>query len=301
MMIWSISYHSWLGFVFLLISNITFVLSNQRIKLIKISTLISSYACLLIMLNYLYGLNVTSAELPYSIDGANIEQIGIIKYENYPGIHLIFKSILSIPFWIIMRQKYDPVTSNIYLTTTDVKKNKLTVLFLKPLRKIVTLSLMWIIILLLFILAVYEKATMSIYRIANMVLFFVFVLIFQLSINLWKKFLYTYWIMLIFFTESVLIVTYIYQFDAFLELQYHNAIGLKKYVTSELFVKLISLSTITILSGIQVNYFHAKFLKYFDSCRSAKVQKNKNEVDKKHYLIIVSLTVNFSKKNSKFF
>ncbi|XP_070509149.1 piezo-type mechanosensitive ion channel component-like [Chironomus tepperi] len=236
------------------------------------------------MLNYLYGLNVTGAELPYNIEGANIEQIGIIKYKNYPGIHLIFKSILAIPFWIIMRQKYDPITSNIYMTA-DVKENRMTNLVLKPLSKIMSFSLMWIIMLLLFIHAAYEKSQMTVFRIAKMVLFFVFVLIFQLSIKLWKNIMYTYWIVLIFFTKFVLIVTYIYQFDGFLELPYYNAIGLQKYVTSELFIKLMSLSSITILSGIQVNYFHAKFLKYFDSCGIAKAKESKGKEDKTHYIV----------------
>lgn len=212
MMIWSISYHSWLGFVFLIISNVIFVLSDQRIKLIKISTIIAIYACMLIMINYLYGLNVTGAELPYNIEGANAEQIGIIKYEDYPGIHLIFKSILSIPFWIVMRQKHDPITSNIYLTK-DIKKNKLIASFFKPLCKILSLSLMWIIMLLLFILAVYEEGPMSLFKISKMILFFVFVLAFQLSITLWKNIMYTYWIVLISFTKVVLFATYIYQFD----------------------------------------------------------------------------------------
>ena len=244
------------------------------------------------MLNYLYGLNVIGAELPYNIEGANIEQIGIIKYKNYTGIHLIFKSILSIPFWIILRQKYDPITSNIYLTT-DVKKNKLTMMFLKPLGKIMSFSLMWIIMLLLFVLAVYEKSPMSLFRITKMVLFFVFVLIFQLSISLWKNVMYTYWIILIFFTKSVLIMTYIYQFDGFETKTIYNAIGLQKYVTSELFVKLISLSTITILSGIQVNYFHVKFLKYFENCGTARKQKKGNvEEDKMNWIILVSLAKN---------
>ncbi|KAL7042426.1 hypothetical protein ACKWTF_001133 [Chironomus riparius] len=282
MVIWSISYHSWLGFVFLIISNVTFVLSNQRSKLIKMSTLISMYACLLIMLNYLYGLNVTGAELPYNIEGANIQQIGIIKYKDYPGIHLIFKSILAIPFWIIMRQKYDPITSNIYLTT-DVKENKLTTLILNPLGRIMSYSLMWIIMLLLLIFSVYEKNQMSVFRITNMVLLFVFVLVFQISITLWKNIMYTYWIVLIFFTKSILIVTYIYQFDGFSELPFYSAIGLQKYVTSELFMKLISLSTITTLSGIQVNYLHAKFLKYFESCGNSK--KIEDHEYKKDHLI----------------
>ena len=252
------------------------------------------------MINYLYGLNVTDAELPYNIQGANIQQIGIIKYKDYPGIHLIFKSILAIPFWIIMRQKYDPITSNIYLTT-DVKENKLTTLFLNPLCRIMSYSLMWIIMVLLFIFSVYEQSQMSVFRIANMVLLFVFVLIFQLSITLWKNIMYTYWIVLIFFTKSVLLVTYIYQFDGFSELPYYNAIGLHKYVTSKLFIKLISLSTITTLSGIQVNYLHAKFLKYFDSCGNS--MKNEDSEDKTHHLIIVShrKLIRFNNNNNSTF
>lgn len=293
MMIWSIVYHSWLGFIFLMISNGIFIQSNQRIRMIKMSPFVATYACMLILLNYVYGLNLTDNEMASSdsYGHVNMEQIGIIRYDSYNGTRLLLKSILTVPFWIVMRQKYDPRTSEIYLNT-QIEENKFSTYVLKPFLKFLTFSLMWIIVLLVFIMSVYEYNQMSIFRISNMIFFVVYMLTFQLSIKLWKKIMYIYWIALIFYTTAVLILTYVFQFDGFWELPYHAAIGLKKYKTSELFLKLLSLITITILSGFQLNYCHLKFINFLDN--SQIVRESPLEAPESNEDVVIKVRMIFS-------
>jgi len=48
-----------------------------------------------------------------------------------------------------------------------------------------------------------------------MSLFLLFLMVFQMSLHLWIKFLYGYWMFVIFYAMTILIIIYTYQFDYF--------------------------------------------------------------------------------------
>jgi hypothetical protein len=55
MMVWSIHFHSWFGFVFLIWSNIVWTLPNQRIILLRSCTVLIAYAEALLLIAYFCG------------------------------------------------------------------------------------------------------------------------------------------------------------------------------------------------------------------------------------------------------
>lgn len=68
---WSIMYHSWLTFVLLLWANIIWIIPNQRKHMLRSSPFLVVYAELLLIANYIYGMNLTEDELPTTIDVHN--------------------------------------------------------------------------------------------------------------------------------------------------------------------------------------------------------------------------------------
>lgn len=60
-------YHSWFGFVLLIWSNIVWIASNQRNLLLKTSPFLVAYGISLILINFMYGFNLTDDELPNKV------------------------------------------------------------------------------------------------------------------------------------------------------------------------------------------------------------------------------------------
>lgn len=62
--VWSIVYHSWLTFIFLLFANLLWIIPNQRANMHRLSPVVVFYAILLLISQYLYCMNLTEEELP---------------------------------------------------------------------------------------------------------------------------------------------------------------------------------------------------------------------------------------------
>lgn len=65
---WSIIYHSWLTFVLLLWANILWMIPNQRKAMMRSSPFIVCYAELLLIAQYIYGMNLKNDELPSKVE-----------------------------------------------------------------------------------------------------------------------------------------------------------------------------------------------------------------------------------------
>lgn len=61
-------YHSWLTFVLLLWANLLWMIPNQRKAMMRSSPFIVVYAEILLICQYIYGMNLTNDELPSKVD-----------------------------------------------------------------------------------------------------------------------------------------------------------------------------------------------------------------------------------------
>ncbi|KAI4464688.1 hypothetical protein MML48_3g00017133 [Holotrichia oblita] len=102
MMTWSITYHSWLTFVLLLWANILWMIPNQRRSMLRSSPVLVCYAIFLLLSAYVYSMNID--ELPSTIYGISLEQIGFNKVTEFPCKPLMVKCLFTVMFWITMRQ-----------------------------------------------------------------------------------------------------------------------------------------------------------------------------------------------------
>ena len=84
MMAWSITYHSILTFMFLLSACLIWVLPKSRKWCLILSPLFLLYGIVLLCLQFVYGMQLTSDEL------IEYKQVGLVRY-NVPCLHLLIK------------------------------------------------------------------------------------------------------------------------------------------------------------------------------------------------------------------
>ncbi|THD25148.1 Piezo-type mechanosensitive ion channel component [Fasciola hepatica] len=104
MMAWSVTYRSWLSFILLLSACILWIMPNSRLACLYASPLIVLYAIVLILIQYVFGMNLTSEELPQSVtpDGLRLSELGMQRWENAIGA-LSLQITYLICFWLTLR------------------------------------------------------------------------------------------------------------------------------------------------------------------------------------------------------
>lgn len=306
MMTYSIIFHSWLGFVFLLAANLLWVIPKTHMSMINISPAIVIYAILIIIINYLFDFDLTEEELQFIVNNelyVNASKIGLRTSSTIPIMHLMLKTILMLPCWVTMRQKYkageDGHTvsfKSTLETSLDInERNKWTT---PMVRKLLVYAWIWSINLIIFFMAIKgEKMTMI--RIINMTFVLAFVAIFQVSFRIWKKVMHTYFFVLIVYSKLLLTIVYVYQFNNFVW-PYDEIIGLFKLQVTTLFLKLIVLSILSVMSGIYLNYLHKIFLECNEDVNVKFNNENSTDLNESYKLLskIMSNATKFFEKLS---
>lgn len=302
MMAWSITYHSWLTFVLLLWACVLWMIPNQRAAMLRCSPFLVVYAELLLVLQYIYCMDLTDDELPSQVEAVNLGQIGLVKYPYLPCKPLLVKVLYTTMFWITLRQyvqevievtkremstaaALQPFTVAVSTTTTgqpvttlvssahdDSNASPLMQRLGQWVRSLLVKFWIWVVAIMLFVFGI-QGSEVVIFRIMYMVLFLIFTITFQLSYSAWRNFLYGFWLTVIIYQMFVLVLTYTYQFDNFPEywqnytgipIQLQNDMGLEVYDTGRLFIKLMTPTFFVIVTIIQVHYFHKDFLELSD-------------------------------------
>ncbi|GIY02294.1 piezo-type mechanosensitive ion channel component [Caerostris darwini] len=278
MMTWSITYHSWLTFVLLLWSCIIWMSPNSRYMCLRSSPALVFYAEALLVLQYIFGLNLTEDELP----SKDVGQIGLVKYGDLTYQPLAIKMLYTVMFWITMRQFFEEkqqssdrniaeaIKRHFSIVPSVTSPNPYIRVVAETVSKILTKYWIWIVATMLMVISLGGQVVV-VYRIVYMFLFLFFILMFQFSYQLWRRIMYGFWLTVIVFSMLVLIIIYTYQFkdfDYYWEKYLHVSksvqrdLGLELYDsdTGTLFVKLLTPTFFLIITIIQLHYFHKDFL-----------------------------------------
>lgn len=299
MMLWSIAYHSFLGCLLLIWANGIWINKNQRRAMMYTSPLLVIYALSWLLTSYVFSLKLLESELPTEIKIPNfvsLKEIGLIKYEDFRGVHLLLKSVLMISFWMTMRLMFQErelrkekrvfeIVVTIHEAMKKFREKKLKVKtmmekILSLLSKFCVYAWMWIIVGILLAMGTFGDV-MTLFRIFNMAFFLVFVLTFQFSHKLWIKAMYIFWWTLIIYAMCALILIYLYQFEDLPSFLYINEIGLSKYKTQNSFVVLLPFTVVIFLTGIQINRFHQRFLQRIKKTTPLEVKIEEDSTDEK--------------------
>lgn len=198
MMAWSITYHSWLTFVLLLWSCVLWMMPCSRLACLRSSPALVAYAELLLLLQYLYSLDLTDQELPQQVNAVNLAQVGLFKYGYNSYQPLAVKMLYTIMFWITLRQYVEhqrtPPTLGVeFRRQMSMGASSLgvgTQLYVRRLGNLVqqwlTRYWIWVVATMLMVISL-GGTEVVLYRIAYMLLFLFFILVFQVSYQLWIK------------------------------------------------------------------------------------------------------------------
>ncbi|KAG7188826.1 hypothetical protein KM043_008433 [Ampulex compressa] len=289
MMTWSIMYHSWTTFALLLWALILWMVPNKRASMMKCSPFIVLYATLLLLGQYAYSMDLNEEELPTSVNGVEMSEIGFSKSWQLSRWHLIVKCLFMSMFWITMRQytaertqqrrssalrdMVAPLHVSVSTATTAMnhEEPEIKSKFMKDvgivLKKLLIKFWIAVVAVMLFICGITGER-MTVFRIVYMSLFLFFVITFQISWTAWRKMMYGFWVTVIGYSVIMLILVYTYQFENFKD--YWNYlhidddlqmdIGLEKYDIKDLFVRLLTPTFFVIITVLQIHYFHKDFL-----------------------------------------
>ncbi|GBP31200.1 Piezo-type mechanosensitive ion channel component [Eumeta japonica] len=202
MMAWSIMFHSWITFVFLVWANIVWLCPNQRSCMLKSSPVLVCYAMLLLIAQYIYGMNLTEAELPSNITEVNLYQIGFGRSVGEPCVPLLIKSLFTCMFWITLRQRVQemrqrrqsavvadmaaPLQLTVSTAASAIEadreregQSRLLNAAGKWLREMCAHYWIYVVVIMLFVIGI-TGDRMTIFRIIYMFLFLSFILVFQI-------------------------------------------------------------------------------------------------------------------------
>lgn len=292
MMAWSITFHSWLTFVLLLLACIIWMFPKSRHVCYVLSPFFLFYGICLLLIQFVFGMNLT--ELPTEVKGIKLADIGL-KTFPHPCLQLALQVLYTLMFWLTLRQyirerrhnrrgegeKYamEPVASpssrksiveifNFDVTDMVDGYDSNTMIWLGHYVWCL-LCKYWIFVCAAMLLVISIQEVV-VYRIIYMILFLYFVLSFQFMYRVWRVTMFAFWWVVIIYSMFVLIVLYTYQFEEFPG-YWHNTtgwsydtladLGLEQFDTAGLFIKLLSPTSFLIIIIMQVHYFHTPFLK----------------------------------------
>ncbi|RWS08455.1 Piezo-type mechanosensitive ion channel component 2-like protein, partial [Dinothrombium tinctorium] len=286
---WSITYHSWLTFVLLLWSCLIWMVPNSRQACLKSSPFLVLYAVLLILAQYIFSLQLTDEELPEQFDHVSLIEIGLRKYGDVSYKPLLVKILYTLMFWITLRQYAEEkqkeriesqaaagatrtsIPRHMSLATTLLPANfSPTLLWISnEVRALLVKYWIWIVACMLMVMSM-SGDRVVLFRIGYMFLFLSFVLMFQFSYRLWRRMVYSFWLVVIVYSMAVLIAIYTYQFDNFprywkafgASKQIQLDIGLESYKNNpwSLFTHLFTPTFFLIITIIQVHFLHKDFM-----------------------------------------
>lgn len=188
----------------------------------RINLFIVFYADFLLILQYFYCMILTATEPP-DLDSAflsNLAQIGIVRYDLYPCLPLLFKAICAITFSFTLRQEQLVETrkreSNLTSNSFQINSNEGKTIWRCFSFGVNVFCHVWVLMILLtmFIYAIYGTEV-NLLKLGYMVYVLVFVTFYQISLRIWRKMTYALWMLVIVTSMVNLIMIYTYQFEGF--------------------------------------------------------------------------------------
>ncbi|CAF3499416.1 unnamed protein product [Rotaria sp. Silwood1] len=277
MLAWSITFHSLLTLVYLLLACLLWILSDSRKWCLRMSPFFTIYGGILLILQYISGFRISFNQLNFAYDRRTMEQIGIRIDDFQPAfIPLLLKSFYKMFFWLTLRQYINEKR----LANTEVNEARRNSIpndsYPRRLGQwlINLLTKYWICVSCGMLLLVSIQNTVVIYRIIYMVFYLFFIISFQISFGFWRKTAATFYLIILIYSMLVLIGIYIYQFEkvhVFLSekfsIQLFASIGLEVVPSDVLALKLLTPSTFLVVNIMQLYYFHSGWMNLISMSR----------------------------------
>ncbi|XP_056382032.1 piezo-type mechanosensitive ion channel component 1 isoform X2 [Hyla sarda] len=287
MMVWSITYHSWLTFVLLLWACLIWMVRSRRQFAMVCSPFILLYAVTLCSLQYVWSMDLEN-ELPKQLGFMRLSQLGLAR-APYPCLNLGAMLLYTLTFWLLLNQ---------FVTEQLLKRKRVTAALVevavpesgqsteKTLLKCFGDQVMsfyakyWIYVCGGMFIVVSFAGRLVVYKIVYLFVFLLCLIIFQVYYALWRKLLNFFWWLVVAYTMLVLIAIYTYQFEDFpvywrnltsLTDEQLSAMGLEQFSVSELFTSILIPGFFLLACILQLHYFHRPFMHITDIARASSL------------------------------
>ncbi|CAN9500176.1 unnamed protein product [Ophioblennius macclurei] len=279
MMVWSITYHSWLTFVLLLWACLIWILRSRRHAATLCSPFILLYGLVLCCLQYVWAMELQT-ELPIMVGTMSLKQLGLDR-ARYPCLRLGALFLFTLTFWLLLRQsvkenfsrKKKMTTPLQEVTTAEEAPPSDSVLKVLGGMVMSCYAKYWIYVCGGMFIMVSFAGKLVAYKIIYMLLFLLCMCLYQVHYSLWRRLLKLFWWLVVAYTMLVLISIYTFQFEdfpgywgnftGFTEDQL-AALGLETFALSELFTSILIPGFFLLACILQLHYFHKPFMKITD-------------------------------------
>ncbi|CAJ0568865.1 unnamed protein product, partial [Mesorhabditis spiculigera] len=221
MMAWSLTFHSWLTFALLAASCVVWMSPNPKKFCFKVGPFIALYATLLLLLQYVYSMNLTQIELPDE-NPPYLRQFGMEKSRDSPPfIPLCIKAIYTMLIFLSIKQKIvdEKLKRSQGRGSIVAEETEKSMLESKESEKKTRwgrirqfLADHWVLFTLFLILVISLQDPVVLYRLLYMTFFQTFLIFFQVSFPTWRRGLYFFWMAMIIYCMAVVTLIYTFQF-----------------------------------------------------------------------------------------
>ncbi|XP_008564099.1 PREDICTED: piezo-type mechanosensitive ion channel component 1 [Galeopterus variegatus] len=280
MMVWSITYHSWLTFVLLLWACLIWTVRSRHQLAMLCSPFILLYGLVLCCLRYVWAMDLRP-ELPTTLGPVSLRQLGL-EHTRYPCLDLGAMLLYTLTFWLLLRQfvkekllkKAKAPAALTEVTVEDTEPTQARTL-LRSLGELVKgiYAKYWIFVCAGMFIVVSFAGRLVVYKIVYMLLFLLCLSLFQVYYSLWRKLLKVFWWLVVAYTMLVLIAVYTFQFQDF-PMYWRNLtgftneqlgdLGLEQFSVSELFSSILIPGFFLLSCILQLHYFHRPFMQLTD-------------------------------------
>ncbi|XP_028282873.1 piezo-type mechanosensitive ion channel component 2 isoform X3 [Parambassis ranga] len=278
MMVWSITYVSWLTFVFLMWSCILWMVRDRRRYAMLSSPFMVAYGNLMIVLQYIYTFQ-------------GMEPVpGFFVKKNNPFHSLSSKILCLLSFWLLLRQtlterqekqKEDSASlSDVHVEVQEKKEEEepeeggeQDVMQVFGNMVMALLVKYWIYICGGMFFFVSFEGTIVMYKIIYMMMLLSCVALYQVHYERWRWILKYFWMSLVMYTMLVLTLVYTAQFEGSVEawgkmlntsVKSLKDLGLEKFDTGMLFTRIAIPTSFLLVCVLHLHYFHQRFLQLTD-------------------------------------
>ncbi|KAK3534112.1 hypothetical protein QTP86_002221 [Hemibagrus guttatus] len=288
MMAWSITYVSWLTFVFLMWSCTLWMVRDRRKYAMLTSPFMVAYGNLVIVLQYIWSFESLS-----SVPGF------FLKPEDHFK-ELCSKVLFLLSFWLLLRQtlteRQDKLKEEATLSEVSVDSEKKEVEkseeeeggendLMQMVGKLVMAMLVkyWIYICGGMFFFVSFEGRIVMYKIIYMMLFLFCVALYQVHYEWWRRILKYFWMSVVVYTMLVLTLIYTCQFDNSINVWSNMTgmsvdklrdLGLERFSVGILFTRIFIPTSFLLVCILHLHYFHERFLELTDLKAVAAKQDN---------------------------
>uniref|UniRef100_A0A8C0Y4C6 Piezo-type mechanosensitive ion channel component n=1 Tax=Cyprinus carpio carpio TaxID=630221 RepID=A0A8C0Y4C6_CYPCA len=282
MMAWSITYVSWLTFVFLLWSCTLWMVRDRRKYAMMTSPFMVAYGNLLLVLQYIWCFE-------------RLDPVpGFFLKMEVPFTELSTKVLCQLSFWLLLRQtlmeRQEKMEEEAALCDVQIDEQKKGEEekdkeeeeeegdendLMHVIGKLVMALLVkyWIYVCGGMFFFVSFEGKMVMYKIIYMMMFLSCVALYQVHYEWWRRILKYFWMSVVMYTMLVLILIYTCQFEnaiatwtrmTGIKEEGLKAMGLEKYVLSDLFTRIFIPTSFLLVCILHLHYFHDRFLQLTD-------------------------------------